>query len=239
MRFSLTPPILILAALLISGCASNTSSRAIQEWARQQVAERQRIEAAQAAAQAQELARLKAENERIKAQAEADKRKAEQARQMAEASAWIAANKSIFLAELTKMCHLHRQDIMESYGLKGEALMAAVEDAELRDGVLHLVALLVWQKPDGTGGIARSLSSVDLVTEQTLRDEIIERKALTRQQLAELFQENHPPVVANTADAKPSTWTPTNETVNKGYQAAIGVGAGILFTIINNMLTGE
>lgn len=229
--------ILALTLLFTAGCATNEPSPAMREWARQQVAEKQRAETE--AKHAQEIARLKAENERIQAQAEADRQKAEVARRQAEATAWVAANKKALLEDLTKRCTPHMQSLMENYGIQGKALGLFAEDIEMKGNVLYSLVGIVWQNRDGTGGFARALSGQNLVTNETVRDEIVEKTDLTQQQLATWFRENNATEVVTTDAKKPSVWAPSNETVNSGYQAAIKVAATAATIAIMNILQGN
>lgn len=209
----------------------------MKEWARQQIAEKQRLEAAQAG-HAQELARLKAENDSIKAQAEADQQKAERAQRQASAVAWVAANQKQIVEELTKAYQPSMQRMLEAYKFKGEALAYFVEEAALDGKVLYFSQLLIWQKPDGSGCVARIIFGQNIETNQFVYDKVLETKDIPREELAHPRSGNQNQTVSGISN-KPSVWAPTNETVNSGYQAAIKLAATAAGIAIMNALSGN
>lgn len=227
------PASLLIVAFTLSGCASNEPSAEMRAWARQQIAEKQRFEAAQIA-HAQEVARLKAENERIKAQADAERRQAE-------AATWVAQNKKTVMADLTKGFEPHMQSLLENYGIEGKALVVFAEDVEMRGNVFYTLIGMVWQNRDGTGGVARVLGGQDLVADKTVCDKVVEKKLLTQKELSAMFRGDSAKEIMNvgTAAKQPSAWTPTNETVNSGYQAAIKIAATAAGIAVVNMLSGN
>ena len=219
---------LVVTLFLLSGCASNEPSPAMKEWARQQIAEKQRLEAAQAT-HAQEVARLKTENERIKAQAEADKRQVRM-------SAYVEENKQAILKELTQGFSQYRQDIIDHY-FKGTSVYYEIDDVTARDSILYFSQFMIWKKPDETGAMARVVFGFDPVASKFVYEHASPEKSVTRAQLAGLFKETNQSSTA--LSPQPSVWAPDKEVVNTAYKAAIGVGAAALTTIVTDMLSGN
>ena len=221
----------------LSGCASNEPSPAMKAWARQQLAEKQRLEASHAA-QVHEVARLKAENERIKAQADADKKKAEQEQRQARAVEWVRANKEEICGQLTKAYEPNKQVILEAYQLEGKALGYIVDDVALEGNILYYLEIIVWEKADKSGGAAKILVSLDVET-----NKIVDAKFIAKTDIASTeFHQLRTTAQHQTRnqDIPPqSPWTPTSETVNSGYQAAIKVAATAFGAVLLNMLASE
>jgi hypothetical protein len=208
----------------------------MKEWARQQIAEKQRLEAVQAA-HAQEVARLKAENERIKAQAEADKQKIEAERKEAAINARLQSNKADITEKLTAGFYRYRQDIMDSANFKGTLVSYEVDDILVSEKILYTSHIMIWKNADGTGGFGRYFLAYDLRTEQWVGGQASNAGFIPADKMRRVMNDlsgTTPPL-----ETKTSVWTPTNETVNTGYKAAIGVGAGILTVIIQNVLSGN
>ena len=256
-----TPPILILAAvLLVSGCATNEPSPAMREWARQQVVEKQRHEAAQTAAikenaelrragleNAKEVARLSAEVKRLqeaneRAKAEAEKRRVEdpvEARKQAEAVAWILANKEEVTSELTKAYTSNKQAILDAYKLEGRALYYVVDDVALDGKILYFSQLILAQKWDGSGHLVRIFVGQNIETNQYVFDKITGAKDLTKQELIAMTSGGQPGNMGAVAATEPSIWAPTNETVNAGYRAALMVAVPAIMDGIIKMLSSN
>ena len=259
-----TPPILILAAsLFVSGCATNepSPSPAMREWARQQIVEKQRHEAAQSAAikenaelrrsgfeNAKEVARLKAEVKRLqeaneRAKAETEKRRVEdpvEARKQAEAVAWVLANKQEVTAELTKAYTSNKQAILDAYQLEGRALYYVVDDVALDGKILYFSQLILAQKWDGSGHLVRIFVGQSIETNQYVFDKVIGAKDLTKQELIAMTSGDQPGNVGAATTTQPSSiWAPTNETVNAGYRAALMVAVPAIMNGIIEMLSSK
>lgn len=226
----------VLTSFLLTGCASNEPTPEMRAWIGKQLAEKQKLEAAQT----QELARLKAENERIKAEAAANQQKSDLAHRQAEARAWVVANKKMLLEQLTQSMEPHRQQLLGNYGIQGQVMALVVEDVELRGNVMYALSVFIWQNPDGTGGAIRVLGAQDLIENNTVRDEVVDRKDFSKKDFAALSQkERTKENMRLDAAAQQSAWAPTQETVNTGYQAAIKVAAAAAGAALVNILSGN
>jgi len=223
------PAISVLVVLILTGCASNEPTPEMRAWIGTQLAEKQKLETAQAA-HAQELARLKTENERIKAEAAAEKRQAE-------AVAWVASHQKQIIEELTKTYQPNMQAILEAYKFEGKALSYFVEEAMLEGKILYFSQLLIWRKPDGSGCVARIIVGQNVETNTFVYEKVVETRNIAREDLGRSRKANQSQLASS--DNGPSVWTPTSETVNSGYQAAIKVAATAAGVVIMDMLTGN
>lgn len=238
------PCVSIITALSIvtSGCTSTPTATApiaarpdssapeVMDWARKEVERRNRVltEAQNTVLnQAEQIRQLVAENARLKSELQI----AEKAKAQAEAVAWIANNKTSIAQEFTKKYKPISQTILETYGFTGTALDYEVDEVLLREGVLYFSQLILWRKPDQSGAIARvtvgqEISSDKFVYQKT--DEVKDlsyaelRSILGTQTRVETSKLSPPP------PQDPSIWKPSNQTVNAGYAAAIGLVATAL-----------
>lgn len=222
----------IVLVLLLSGCASNERSPAMREWARQQVAEKQRAEAAQAA-YAQEVARLKAENERVKAQAESDRQKADaadQRRKEAEINARMEKNMEEITAQFTEAFYPLRQDLMNAAKFTGTLAFYKVDGVMLKNHIFYVSHLMAWKNSDGTGSFGRYYLGYDTQTEKWVTGDASEVAHLSREVLQGISNKTseRPPIPENTK----SVWAPTNETINAGYRAAAVAAIPILIDML-------
>ena len=204
----------------------------MRERAEEQIAEKQRLEAAQES-QTQEVIRLKAENQRIQAQAEVAKREAE-------AVAWVANNKKEITAELTKTYGPVKQQALDALGIHGRALGFLVIDVSFEDDVLYFAQLFLWQKPDGNGGMIRVVSGQNVKTNQFVFNKVTATRNFSANEIADILGNDSNQKIENViATTKPSTWSPSNETVNSGYQAAIKVAATAAGVYILSLISGN
>jgi hypothetical protein len=211
----------------------------MREWARQQVAEKHRLEAAQAS-NAQEVARLKAENERIHAQAASDQA-------WADCLARIAANKSEILTNLTKIFEPLKQPMLAAYVPEGTVLGFEVDDVALHrindvsppKKLVITSHVLAWQNPDGSGGALRLILGQDFDTNEAVYAQVVDRRDYSREAFAQLGAPEQTIKAASAPVTQPSVWAPTNETVNSGYQAAIKLAAAAAGIAVVNMMSGN
>jgi hypothetical protein len=209
----------------------------MKEWARQQIAEKQRLEAAQTS-HAQEVARLKAENERIKAQAEADKVKAEQEKHQAAAVAWVEARQKEISAKLTEAYAPYKQAILESCHIEGKAFFYYVDEVSLDGKILYFSPFILWENADGSGGVIHLRCGQNIESTDFVYANILEKKDLSRQEIDRARIEIRPRSQIPASNTS-SVWAPSSETVNEGYQAAIKVTAAAVGAAILNIMSGN
>ncbi|MDD5261452.1 MAG: hypothetical protein PHD76_06340 [Methylacidiphilales bacterium] len=231
------PPCLIF--LFIVGCAG-TATKTTNTQATDTESIQQQVE----------IERLKLENEKLKSQM------AETASQTSSANnnnvaiqsqpipepqksedeikSFIDANKTKITEELTKEYRPDSQKILEAYGFRGNVIYYDIDDACYNNGVLYFEQIIIWRKPDNSGGWAEILWGLRLKSQEIVYDNIVE-KNLTNAELDGLLGANQAPDRGNVTAAIPKqTHEPGFYEQNKKAidNAAIGVSAAAATALI-------
>jgi hypothetical protein len=136
-------------------------------------------------------------------------------------AAYVESHRKEIAGDLTRRYWPQRQTLLEALQIHGKAIDLKVVDVDYLDPCLLYEPVIMWEDADHSGGVVWVGIAYDLKKDQVVKSGVIDKKLLSATELSRFTSGQTPPEPKK----EDSRWMPSNETINKGFQAAIAIGA--------------